>query len=307
MTSKTRKTKRTVIAVKKPAATSVTIIGTGLIGTSIGLALQRGRAGARTRVTGWDPRKAALNAARKRGGVARAATSFAQAVRGAHIIVLAAPLDAIVKMLPRVIEAADPGALVIDVGAVKARVVPAAERLLKARPDVLFVSGHPMTGREKSGAAHAGAALFDAMPFAIVVPGQANRHEARSAAAAFARRLGGLPLVLEPKVHDRLVAATSALPQLASIALALAVEMAAGSAAKKLAGTGYRDATRLAASPYNIWRPALAANALAVRDALRALRDALYTLTAAVEEGDEKALARYFSRAAAARRRVVGG
>lgn len=95
------------------------------------------------------------------------------------------------------------------------------------------------------------------------------------------------------------------MPQLASVALALAVNQAAGPRAKQLAGTGYRDATRLAGSPFSIWKSALTQNRASVTAALRCLAEVLDALTLAFSRRDDAALARLFLRAAAARRRVV--
>ena len=282
---------------------SVAILGTGLIGTSIGLALRATKD--RPTVVGWDPKRAALEAARASGGIQRGAKSMRAAIKGAKVIIIAAPLDGIEATLPDAVAAADPGSLVMDVGAVKSGVEKAAQRALRARTDVRFVGGHPMAGRERSGAGHASAGLFAGCPFVLVAPRQRYRSKALAEAQALVRSIGGLPVSLSARAHDRLVAATSALPQLASIALACAVQASAGPGARGIAGTGYRDATRLALSPFTIWRPAIAANRAAVRRALRCLQTSLRRLISAVERGDDQALAREFSRAVHARRRVV--
>jgi prephenate dehydrogenase len=188
----------------------------------------------------------------------------------------------------------------------KAPVIAAARRALRSRPDVQFVGGHPMAGSEQSGPANADAELFAGRPFALTAPPQRAQNRALARAGTFVRRLGALPVRTSAREHDRLVAAVSALPQLASLALALAVDSAVGPRAKVLAGPGYRDATRLAASPFSIWKSALSENRVAVRDALQRLDKVLATLSAALERSDEAALSRLFSRAAAVRRRVVG-
>lgn len=285
---------------------SLAIIGTGLIGTSVGLALRTARrAGKQIRVTGWDSRATALAAAKRRGGITHIATSFEEAVADADIIVLAAPLDAVVAMLPRVIAKAAPGALILDVTAVKQPIIAAARSASRRRPDIDLISGHPMAGRERAGAAAAVADLFRGRPFALVAP---YRNAAgRSRAESFVRALGAIPVWLPAAVHDRTVAATSALPQLAAIALALATQTAAGKNAARLAGPGYNDATRLASSPYAVWEPVIKANRANIVRAMRSFERALGQVVRAASQADARDLERLFSQAARARRRVVGG
>ncbi|HXW77835.1 MAG TPA: prephenate dehydrogenase, partial [Candidatus Eremiobacteraceae bacterium] len=237
----------------------VAILGLGLIGTSIGLALKADRR-SKVRIAGWDPKPPARNAARSRGGIDEPAKSALSALRGAGVIILSAPLEAVIAAIPAIIACAEPGALVMDVAPLAQPVVTAARRALHKRPDVLFVSGHPMAGSEHSGAAHADAHIFTGRPFAIVAPAQARRRSAIEAAQRVVRSLGARPVLCTPSAHDRAVAATSALPQLVSLAAALAVDEATPGSARSLVGPGYRDVTRLARSLYEIWRSALAAN-----------------------------------------------
>jgi prephenate dehydrogenase len=285
-------------------AADYALLGTGLIGTSIGLAL---RSGARrgTKIAAWDPSARALRISRSRGAFTRKETSAEDAIRGARVI-LAAPLDVVVKSLDGIIRVAGRGALIIDVAGVKKPVVAAAVRALRARPDVLFVSGHPMAGKETSGPAGAERDLFDGSPFVLVAPKQARRNLALAKAATFARRLNAIPVVMTAQAHDRAVAATSALPQLVSLALAMAVDLSGGRPARSVAGPGYRDSTRLARSPFALWRPVIAANGPAIGMALRAFDRALGQIRRALDRGDGAALGRLFSHAAAARRRVAG-
>lgn len=298
---------------RKPARRSktVAIIGTGLIGTSIALAL-RSRQRVPPQIVGWDPQRKALLAAHKRRALTRTAHSLADAVSGADTVVLAAPLDAVIALVPHVVAAAPSGALVMDVAGLKKPVVAAALKALRARPDILFASGHPLAGRERAGAVHAQADLFVGRPFLLTIPAQRRRTIAvakvKARATAFARQLGAKPVLLTAKEHDDLIAVTSALPQLASIALALGVQRAlAATGGKSVAGPGYADATRLAASPYHIWRPVLKASSPAVARALRHLTQALQEVENAARQPNDRAMERLFSRAAKARRRVAAG
>lgn len=283
---------------------SVAIVGTGLIGTSIGLALRTGKRSAPT-VLGWDSSKAARAAALRKGGVTRVARSLDDAIASADVVVIAAPLDAVISLLPRAIAGAKSGCLVMDVAGVKLPVVAAARSAMRKRPDVSFVSAHPMAGSEHAGAAHAKGDLFEGRCFALVTPPQKGRTLAVLRAERFARSLRARPLRLTARAHDRLVAATSALPQLASVALALAVDAASTGQAGSMTGPGYADATRLAASPYRIWGPSLAACKPAVAQALRQFERALRRVCDALADHDDRDMERLFFLAAAARRRGV--
>lgn len=313
---------------------TVAILGTGLIGTSLGLALLR-RAGRDTsrrlpgvpldkwsglaalhkkpsvarpplRIVGWDVRPSNARAALKRGGITEIAKSMEEAVRAAAIVVIATPLDSAIKLAPRVIAAAHKGSLILDVAPVKAPMLLATRPALRRRPDVGYVSAHPMAGREKGGAANAGPTLFEGRPIALIAL-TSNRRNADARAVRFAKRLGARPVKMTVKEHDRAVAAMSALPQLASIALALAATQTGGRGAARLAGPGFSDATRLAMSPYDIWEPALAANRRHVTKGLRELERTLARVARAARQPDVRAMERLFSEARSARKRVVAG
>ncbi len=194
---------------------SVAIIGTGLIGTSVGLALKK-RSPALS-VVGWDPNRRHANAARRSGAIDRCAATFESAVTGASTIVLAAPLDQIVCQLPAALTLASPRAFLIDVGPLFAPVVSAVRPALRRRaPVAAFVAGHPLAGSEHAGPKHARADLFEERPFALFAPPQRGRPKAWRTAERFVKRLGAMPVRVDPAEHDRVVAATSALPQLAS-------------------------------------------------------------------------------------------
>ena len=279
----------------------VAIVGTGLIGTSIGLAL---RARGARRIAGWDSRRPALRAAKAAGGITTLASSLDGAVGDAETVVLAVPLDVLLDLAPDVIARARRGAFIVDVAGLKTPVLRRIRAALRRRPDIRYVSAHPMAGKEQSGAIHGSADLFEGRQFALIIPVQRLRFEARKSGEAFARRLGARPSIWTASAHDRVIASTSALPQLAAIALALAVGATAGKA-RSLAGPGYRDATRLAASPYSVWRPLLRGNARAVARNVGRMERILQRIRLAVGRHDERALARMFAGASLLRRRVA--
>jgi prephenate dehydrogenase len=279
---------------------TVAVIGTGLIGASIGLAARASG----FRVIGWDVRPSALRRAKARGAVDRVARSLQAAVESAQIVVLAAPLDAVLVQLTDVFRHARPGALVMDVAGVQAPVAARAARMLAKKRVVEFVAGHPIAGSERSGASAAAADLFDGRAFALYAPPQNGRTQAYAAAARFVKRLGAIPVRVTPRDHDEAVAALSALPQLASIALALASADSGGSRAPQLAGPGYRDATRLSLSRFAVWKPGLEANHRNVLRAVRALIKRVKAIEGALRRRDWPGLEKLFSASARERRRV---
>jgi prephenate dehydrogenase len=279
---------------------TVAIIGTGLIGASIGLAARE----AGFDVVGWDMDPIALRQALRRRAIARAASGTDDAIAAASIVILAAPLDAILADLARVFAIVSPRTLIIDVAGVKAEMVARACALLSRRTDISFVAGHPMAGSERAGPAAADRELLLGRVFALHAPAQRCRAKALAAARRFVRALGAVPLAVVPLDHDRAVAALSALPQLSSIALALAASDSGAKNQPRLAGPGYRDATRLAESPFASWKPAIAANRKNAVLSIRALARRVHAIEMALVRSDWPALERLFSAAAAARRRV---
>lgn len=283
----------------------IAVIGTGLIGASIGLALHRVRRVAL--VAGWDPNRKALARAKRSHAVDFSARTLADACKHADAIVLAAPLRGVLASLEDVSKLAPPGAVVVDVAATKAEVERIMRRIARTRPDMLFVAAHPLAGTASRGPSAARATLFDGTPFAYAIPQQRRMAAARAAAQEFARALGAMPVEVDARAHDAAVAATSALPQLVSSALALTVVRAANGRALGLSGPGLADTTRLAASTYAQWRDPLAANRRNVARAVRAFEASFREVAAALRlrgtAGDRR-LAALFAGAARARARI---
>jgi prephenate dehydrogenase len=250
--------------VKAARRPTVAIAGLGLIGGSLAKALTR----AGYRVLGVDaPGRA--RAARRAGAIAASLPSVAAAAREADVLVLAAPPAANLRLLREAARAASGALVITDVSSVKRPIAAAARRLGLAR----FVGGHPMAGRERSGFAASSADLFRGAPW-ILAPSAAV---AQRLVARLARDVGARPVVVPEAAHDRAMAYLSHLPQVVAWALASAAraDRVAGRLLR-LAGPGFRDMTRLAASPRSLWREILAQNADEVararKDLLRALR-----------------------------------
>jgi prephenate dehydrogenase len=284
---------------------TIAIVGTGLIGASIGLALRRRQGKRRLTIVGWDASRRNAAAAKRRGAIDAVSSDVDRAIADADIIVLAAPLASLARLVPRALKHARPGALVLDVGGLKTSIVAVARRSLRGRPHgARFVAGHPMAGSERTGARAASAQLFERRPFAIYAPAQLERTRAWRAAETFVRALGSRPVRIAPGQHDRVVAATSALPQLAALALARAAERAAGSQRSWLAGPGFEGATRLAETPFQLWEVALFENRRNVGRALRTLEREIAVIAAALERGSAREMEKIFRSAALARRRI---
>jgi prephenate dehydrogenase len=249
----------------------VAIIGLGLIGGSIGLALHK--ATAAQEVTGYDLGRGVTDQARKLGAIDVPYTALADAVRGAELVVLATPIGAMRSLLQNIASVVTPGAVVTDVASTKTQVISWAEEFLPAQ--VAFVGGHPMTGKEQSGVEAADAALFQGRIYCLT-PTQRTRPSAINKVSTFVEALGGRVRFLEPAEHDGQVAGVSHLPFIASIALMKAVgEGAAWGDASLLAANGFRDMTRLAAGSPEMYRDICLTNHDAL---LRWLDDYITTL-----------------------------
>jgi monofunctional chorismate mutase len=241
----------------------VAIIGVGQIGGSIGLALAGKASWHRV---GWDRDASVLDRALARGAIDERAESLAAACRNAELAVLAAPVDALPDLVDQAAAALPPGAALIDTGSARAGITAALARA-SAR-GVHAIGAHPIAGTEGRGIASARADLFEGGSFALL-PGGAGVPEA---VTALVRDLGGTPIEVDPEAHDRALARTSHLPYLLACALD---EVGGVHAGAGLAGPGFRDMTRLAASDPRMALAYCRANARELADAWRELERAM--------------------------------
>jgi prephenate dehydrogenase len=290
-------------------ARRVAILGVGLIGGSLGLRWrQQGSVG---RVVGYGRSRANLERARELGAIDEAAPDLASAVAGADLVVLAAPIAACLAMVDAVVRQAAPGALLTDVGSTKAAISAAMGRALAARArsaaadPPAYLGGHPMAGSERAGVEAADPYLFENAVW-VVCPDAHTPQWALPRLLPLVEASGAHAVVLDPVRHDRRVAAISHLPQLAAVALAEAAGEgeAADPGLLALAGGGFRDTTRIAQSPPEMWLDVLDTNRGPILDQLDRLQRLLGALRAAVEAGDREAIVGHFAAAAAARRQV---
>ena len=262
---------------ENPPFTSLAIVGLGLIGGSIALAVRERWPS--IRIVAID-RPAVLAHGLGSGAVDRGAATVADIGRP-DLVVLAAPVAENVRLLPQVASQVDAVAIITDVGGTKRDIMRAARVLPSS---VTFVGGHPIGGAEKGGFGFARPDLFAGRPW-IFTP-EAEFTGALDRLMRFARGLRARPTTLDAGAHDRLMAFLSHLPQLTASALMEIVGSAATSDGLRLAGRGLVDTTRLASSPAAVWRDICAANADEIGQALDLLIDRLTELRAELQRGE---------------------
>ena len=271
----------------------VLVVGTGLLGTSLGLACRR----AGIEVLLSDTSSKHLRTASGLGA-GRPVTGG----ESPQLVVVAVPPDHLGATLLAQLETTE--AFVTDVGSVKSG--PLREVASSATPDQLrrYVGGHPMAGSERSGPLAASASLFDGRPWAVT-PHPTTDEAATALVLELARPCGAVPVVLSPEEHDRAVARTSHLPQLVS---ALVAGRLAGAPPEHLvlSGQGVRDVTRIAGSDPAMWQQIIGANAEAVLDVLSEVRSELDAMIAAVRSPEREALGALLAQGVAGTRAIPG-
>jgi prephenate dehydrogenase len=257
----------------------IVILGTGLLGTSAGLALRR--AGYRGAITGWNRSPEQARTALSLGALDSIATDPIAAARESQVVMLATPVFAILDWMEQLAGVLGPDHLITDVGSTKAQITTAAGRLFNAPERAAFLPGHPMAGKERGGAALADAELFRGAVWMFTD----NPNWKRSSSSAefvtewrnWAASIGAKVIDLEAARHDELVAWVSHLPQFVATGLSALLEDQVGGAPelKDVGGRGLREMTRLGASPYSMWRDIAYTNTEAVHAALIALEQRL--------------------------------
>ncbi|HEX2011480.1 MAG TPA: prephenate dehydrogenase/arogenate dehydrogenase family protein [Roseateles sp.] len=259
------------------------VIGCGLMGGSFALAMKK--AGLVKRVVGYSKSPSTTETARKLGVIDVAAESALLAVSGSDIVLLAVPVAATESSLRAVRHLVDPKVLFMDVGSTKCDVVEAARRALgKQLP--AFVPAHPITGKESAGVQHADATLYQGRQVILTPLPQTDAGLVQKATDVWSA-LGAQVLKMTPENHDAAFAAVSHLPHLLAFAFFQAVaSQPAGRDFLSLAGPGFRDFTRIAASDAAVWRDILMANKTEVLLQSRLFRQALDALEAMMHSGD---------------------
>ena len=230
---------------------TVAIVGVGLIGGSIGLALRRGKLADRVIGVGRDLKK--LRGAYRRGIVSEVSDNLEQGVRGADLVVVCTPVASIVEQVRHVATACPRHALITDVGSTKSTI--AAALIQKQLGGVTFVGSHPLAGSEKAGCENARDVLFDGQ-IVIVTPTPSTPESAVRKTVQFWQQLGAEVRRMSPRDHDRAIAMTSHVPHLVASALAASTS----AELLPLAATGWSDTTRIASGDVRLWEQILMHN-----------------------------------------------
>ena len=274
------------------------LVGCGLMGGSFALALKR--AGLVKRVVGFSPSESTRARALAMGVLDAVATTAADAARGSDLVLVAVPVAATEATLALLADTLPPHALVMDVGSTKCDVVAAAERALgPALP--CFVPAHPIAGKEVAGVAHADPALYTDCQV-ILTPTTSTGAAQQAQAAAVWRALGCRVRQMSAHDHDAAFAAVSHLPHLLAFAMMNAIGAQPQAAdLLSLAGPGFRDFTRIAASDPAVWRDILLANRTQVLAQMQWFRSSLDALDHAASQGDAPAIEALITQASHAR------
>lgn len=270
----------------------VTIVGLGLIGGSLGMAIRRHRLA--ERVVGLSRTEATLRVARRRGAIDTGTTDEQTAVCEADLVVLATPVDLIVPQAKRLSRLMRRGSILTDVGSTKRSIVNALTGRLLRR--VAFVGAHPLAGSEQRGIMAARAEVFQGST-CVITRTAASDSRAVARVRTFWKRLAGRVVLMSPERHDRLIAQVSHLPHV----LAFCLVEATSSEALAMAPRSFLEATRVAKSDPALWAAILRDNRAAILQALEAFERRCRRMRQALDGGRSRRLARFLHHAQAIR------
>ncbi|NQT11350.1 MAG: prephenate dehydrogenase [Planctomycetes bacterium] len=260
---------------------TVAIVGVGLIGGSIGLALRK--LDLAKRVVGIGRRQTTLRTARRVGAVTNTTIDLKAGVAEAELVVVCSPVGRIVEQVRIAAEHCPPETLITDTGSTKRTIVDALDDSLPR--ECRFLGGHPLAGSEKSGPSHARADLFDGR-VAVLTPTPNTQATDFDRLEQFWSALGSVVIQMPADEHDRALAVTSHLPHAAAVALAALLP----EAYFRLSGTGFQSTTRLAAGSPELWEQIFSHNRDHVLSALALYEEQLAALRSAIRDRDETAL-----------------
>lgn len=271
---------------------TVAVVGVGLIGGSIGMALRAG--GLAREVVGVGRDMARLDEARDLGAIDRGTVDMASGVADAEVVVICTPVGRVAEDVRRAAELAPRSALVTDAGSTKRSIVEAVEKIPRAAR--MFVAAHPMAGSERSGAAHARADLYRDR-VCILTPSATTPRAMVDRARGFWSALGCRIVEMGPAEHDEVVAFTSHLPH----ALAASLASAVPADWLPLAAGAFRDGTRVAGADTELWTAIFRENRGPLMNAVGKLQDRLSALKYALMTDDEESIRRWWDDARARR------
>ena len=275
---------------------TVAIVGLGVIGGSLALAIKQ--SSPRTKVIGFDS-PAVMRRARKRNAIDAAASSLRAAVLEADIVFVCTPVETILKVLPKISRFIMPQTIVTDVGSVKGVIESAARKCFATRG--IFVGGHPMAGSEGSGIEHADPLLFQNAVYVLCPLGRRGKNI--TALTSLLKKTGARILLMDASEHDKVAAAVSHLPQLLAVSLmnVASQKNKRNPAFLQLAAGGFRDMTRIASSPFPMWKDILSNNSSDVKNVLKEFRAELKRVEGAISGTSLSQLHSKFVRAKAFR------
>ncbi len=264
-----------------PTWNTVAIVGVGLMGGSIGLALRERKLA--KNVVGIGRRAANLNKAKDLGAITATATKIDRAVEDADVVVVCTPVAEIASHVLEVAGACSEKTLITDAGSTKAAIVAAVQAALPT--DRRFVGSHPLAGSEKSGAAFARADLYEGR-VVVVTPSKQTKPEDAEATGDFWSSLGATVLMMPPEAHDQALAGTSHVPHLVASAVAASTEKSD----LPLAASGWRDLTRIAGGDPELWTQIFLENQSHVLKSLGRFEKTVAAFRTALERGDRNKL-----------------
>ena len=279
------------------------IIGVGLIGGSLGLCLKE-KLGDKIFITGLCRTENSMRRATELGAVDFASSDLEKVVGGADIIFLSPPVLQIVPMVKKILPFVKSGAILTDAGSTKKFIWQELKKILP--PDIFYIAGHPMTGREKSGVEAADKNLFRGKAYVIV-------EDTGAPLAAHEKLMSVLKLTeanfltIDIDKHDRCASIISHVPHLAAAALVTLLNDAGDDidSCLKLIGGGFKDTTRIASSNADMWADICMTNGEAISTHLRDLQEILGKVIAAIDSHDRQAVYNYFSKSKERRDKIL--
>jgi prephenate dehydrogenase len=272
----------------------VTIVGVGLLGGSLGLAVRKRRLA--KRVVGYVRRAASVAECKKAGAVDACTLNLREAVSGADLIVLCTPLAQMRPLLKEMLPAVKRGAIITDVGSVKAGVVKELEPLV-AKAGAHFIGSHPMAGAEKTGVAAARVDLFN-NAVCVITPSKRSNKTALRKTEQLWKAVGARVIRIAPELHDELVSRSSHLPHVAAATLAnLVLDPGHPKSQALLCANGFRDTTRIASGSPEMWRDIAVANRKNLNKAVTMLIRDLKKFQSALNKADARATQKIFEQA----------
>ncbi|MCH7553499.1 MAG: prephenate dehydrogenase/arogenate dehydrogenase family protein [Chloroflexi bacterium] len=271
---------------------NITIIGMGLIGTSLGMALKRSSKAQKLRILGHDREPTATRKAHQMGAIDSNEWNIIKAVREADLVIIATPVVTIKEVMEQIGPHLPEDCVVTDTGSTKQQVLRWAEEILPST--VSFVGGHPMAGKSDSGPAAADADLFKGVPYCIL-PLPSAEAWAVQAVVGIAESVGAEPYFVDPLEHDSIVAAVSHIPiALSSALMACTSKSPSWFEMARLASGGYRDSTRLASGDPEMNRDIFTTNSKEISVWIDRIIAELLEMRRQLNEGDEEGLTRLF-------------